>query len=137
GKLHADPESQTSKMAHLVTHSDRTNPPANPQPINVYYVPDFRDPDVFGLTSRPRSNYAYFNAPTRSFVIINLTYHQRESTFAHELGHALIDDGSHPNWDALSDHRENLMCSGNDRSATHNHLCCGQIGAARRNIYAF
>ena len=93
-----------------------------PGRITAYYVPKFRDPGLRGEAIRP----ARFGVPAPSVVVGAST--RKLDTLAHELGHALTNDGSHPS-DA-----SNLMASGAIRNFTDT-LTPAQISAIQSSPY--
>jgi hypothetical protein len=107
----------TAEETMLVGHN-RT-----PGRITAYYVPKFRDPGLRGEAIRP----SRFGVPDPSVVVGAST--RKLDTLAHELGHALTNDGSHPS-DA-----SNLMASGAIRNFTDT-LTPAQISAIQSSAYA-
>ena len=93
-----------------------------PGRITAYYVPKFRDPGLRGEAIRP----ARFGVPDPSVVVGVST--RKLDTLAHELGHVLTNDGSHPA-DA-----SNLMASGAIRNFTDT-LTPAQIAAIQSSPY--
>lgn len=81
--------------------------------IDVYYMPAFYSDDVRGLTIRPSSQPEWYRGrpPIRPVIILN-SKQDSHDTLAHELGHALLDDGAH-----VQD-TGNLMAAGGVRTGT-------------------
>lgn len=79
--------------------------------IDIYYMNKFYSADVRGVTVRPDGQPEGYRGrpPIRPFILINCS-NTSDSTLAHELGHALLDDGGHV------DSSDNLMASGAVRS---------------------
>lgn len=96
--------------------------------VDVYYLADFYSADVKGVTVRPNGQPEGYSGrpPVRPVIVLNAVQSD-PSTLAHELGHALLDDGSHdPN-------RENLMAAGAAR--TGNTLTADQVNRIRSSPY--
>lgn len=81
--------------------------------VDVYYMGDFYSSDVRGVTVRPNGQPEGYRGrpPIRPVVILNAVQADI-ATLAHELGHALLDDGSH------DPDSENLMAAGAARTGT-------------------
>jgi len=84
--------------------------PGGDDVIHAYYVPDFTGPKV--AESFWPSQHGF-----RAVVVGN---NARSDSFAHELGHVLLDSGNH---EADAD---NLMASGGSRHVGVDHLECRQ-----------
>ena len=97
---------------------------ASPAFVHVCYAPIIGGDDAAGKTERPDSHPGHLLAP---LVKIGANLCLR-ATLAHELGHALLNDGSHFN------DRLNLMAAGFQRRDTQ--LTPGQIVIARASPYA-
>jgi hypothetical protein len=106
----------TTEETRLVGHN-RT-----PGRITAYYVPKFRDPGLRGEAIRP----SRFGVPAPSVVVGAQT--RVLDTLAHELGHALTNDGSH------SSDASNLMARGAIRNFTDT-LTPAQISAIQSSPY--
>jgi hypothetical protein len=97
---------------------------ASPTFIHICYAPIIGGDDAAGKTERPDSHPGHLLAP---LVKIGANLCSR-ATLAHELGHALLNDGTHFN------DRHNLMAAGFQRLDTQ--LTPGQIVIARASPYA-
>jgi uncharacterized protein YcfJ len=106
----------TAEETKLVSHN-RT-----PGRITAYYVPRFRSGGLRGEAIRP----SRFGVADPSVVVGANT--RVLDTLAHELGHVLTNDGSHPNV------ASNLMASGGIRNFTDN-LTPTQISQIQSSPY--
>jgi len=106
----------TAEEQKLVTHNREAGR------ITAYYVPKFRDPGLRGEAIRP----SRFAVPDPS-VVVGVTTRKLD-TLAHELGHALTNDGSH------SSDPSNLMARGAIRNFTDT-LTPAQISAIQSSPY--
>jgi hypothetical protein len=109
--------------------------PANT--VDLVYVPTFAEDDAQGLTTRPHST-GLATTPTRPYVTIGwnplnavafptaaVTF---PTTLAHELLHALMDEGTH------TADANNLMAGGASRNGT-NVISMGQMAVARSSAF--
>jgi hypothetical protein len=96
--------------------------------IDVYYMPAFYSDDVRGVTIRPTSQPEWYcgRPPIRPIVILN-AIQDSSDTLAHELGHALLDDGTHP-----AD-TKNLMAAGSVRTGVE--LTSDQINKIKNSPF--
>jgi hypothetical protein len=105
--------------------------------VDLVYVPSFAEDDAQGLTTRPHST-GLATTPDRPYVTIGwnplnaatfptaaLTF---PTTLAHELLHALMDEGTHTS-DA-----DNLMAGGSNRNGT-NVISTAQMAIARNSTF--
>ena len=109
--------------------------PANT--VDLVYVPTFAEDDAQGLTTRPHST-GLATVPHRPYVTIGwnplnaATFPTAATTFpttlAHELLHALMDEGTHTG-DA-----NNLMAGGANRNGT-NTIGMGQMAISRSSTF--
>ena len=78
--------------------------------VDVYYLAHFYSSDVRGVTVRPNGQPEGYRGrpPVRPVVVLN-ALQADTTTLAHELGHALLDDGKHEKDSG------NLMAAGADR----------------------
>ena len=104
--------------------------------VDVVYVPDFELPGVSGRTFRAGQTYCPGAVtPTRPIVMMNANPPAAAAltsptTLAHELGHAICNNGEHD-----SD-GNTLMADGNNRTAI-NALSVGQRAWMCSNPYAY
>jgi hypothetical protein len=105
--------------------------------VDLVYVPSFAEDDAQGLTTRPHSG-GLATTPDRPYVTIGwnplnaATFPTAAVTFpttlAHELLHALMDDGTH------TADANNLMAGGADRNGT-NVISTAQMAIARNSTF--
>jgi hypothetical protein len=105
--------------------------------VDLVYVPAFAEDDAQGLTTRPHST-GLATTPDRPYVTIGwnplsavafptaaVTF---PTTLAHELLHALMDEGTH------TADANNLMAGGSNRSGT-NVISTAQMAVARNSTF--
>jgi len=99
-----------SQLGMLASNSNLTQ---EKDCVDVYYLASFYSEDVRGVTVRPNGQPEGYTGrpPIRPVIVLN-AIQTDPSTLAHELGHALLDDGSHVPDSA------NLMSAGGTRTGT-------------------
>jgi hypothetical protein len=105
--------------------------------VDLVYVPEFAEDDAQGLTTRPNST-GLDTTPRRPYVTIGwnplnaVAFPTAAATFpttlAHELLHALMDEGTH------TPDANNLMAGGSNRNGT-NQISVAQMAIARNSVY--
>jgi hypothetical protein len=105
--------------------------------IDLVYVPTFAEDDAQGLTTRPHST-GLATTPDRPYVTIGwnplnaMAFPTAAVTFpttlAHELLHALMDEGTH------TADANNLMAGGSNRNGT-NVISTAQMAIARNSTF--
>jgi hypothetical protein len=96
--------------------------------VDVYYLAHFYSEDVRGVTVRPNGQPEGYRGrpPVRPVVVLN-ALQADVTTLAHELGHALLDDGKHEGDGA------NLMAAGASRTGAD--LSGSQVTKIKQSQY--